>query len=209
MQLSHLIAKSAAFGRRATCTASALMLMALSGCASFYVDTATKDVAASEYKRPEHPQPVQFVFEFQSSGAPNAAATKYLQDEVTKTVEASGLFAKLGDAPASGAAMLNLTLNNVPISKDAASKGFVTGLTFGLAGNVVTDGYICTVSYLPPGATQPVVATARHAIHTAIGNASAPPDAVKSENMDVAVKTMTRQIVENALRALSENPDFH
>lgn len=186
--------------------ATALLLAGsalLTGCASFYVDTATKEVAATQYKKVAQPRPVQLSFEFQSAGAPNARATELLRGQVTDQVVASGLFSGIvadGKAP-----MLNVTVNNLPADTgSAAAKGFVTGLTFGLAGNVVTDYYECKLSYLAPGQTTPVVTSARHAIHTAMGATGDPANATKSASVEDAVRTMTRQIVSNALNDLSQ-----
>lgn len=181
----------------------------LSGCANMYVDTATKEVPVAELKKIVQPKPVQLVFEFQNQGAPNATATNFLKDAVFEQVKNSGLFALVETAPSTGVPMLNVTLNNVPITKDAASQGFVTGLTFGLAGSAVTDGYICTVSYLPAGQIQPIVKTAKHAIHTTIGNATPPANAQKAPSADVAVKQMTREVLSNALKDLSFDESFN
>jgi hypothetical protein len=183
----------------------------LSGCASFYIDPATKDVAPSEFKHVDQPKPTQFVFEFQTKGAPNARATEKLKQQVTDEVKSSGLFASIVDQPGADTGMLQITLNNVPItSKDEAlAKGFATGLTFGLIGSSVTDGYICTVSYLPPGGQKPmIIKTAHHAIHTTLGAASAPEGTIKADSLMDAANTMTRQIVANALRDLSQDAAF-
>ncbi len=181
----------------------------LTGCVSMnaYVDTGMKEVAAADIKKPAQPKPAQVVFEFQNQGAPNAAGTKLLKDVVLAEVAESGLVAASEGGP--GAGLLTVSINNVPVTKDAGASGFVTGMTLGLAGSSVTDGYVCTVSYLPLGQAAPIVKTARHAIHTTIGNASGPVGAVKSENMEAAVKTMTRAIVSNALRDLSLDPSFN
>lgn len=178
----------------------------MTGCASLYVDTATKEVPVSEMKKPAQLKPTQVVFEFQTKGAPNATATNMLKDQVIAHVAESGLFAP---AAASGSAMLTISINNIPLTDDAASKGFVTGLTFGLAGSAVTDGYVCTVSYLAPGQAAPVVKTARHAIHATVGNASPPPGAGKPVDGATAAKTMARDIVSNALRDLALDPAFN
>lgn len=198
------IHRSGRFGRLFMLCATLL----LSACASFYVDTATKDVARNEFKQPATPKPVYLVFEFQTKGAPNATATSFLKDQVTEQVKKSGLFSAVLDKPAPDAVMLQVTLNNVPLTDDAFSKGFATGLTFGIAGSVVTDGYLCTVSALQPGNAKPVTANAKHALHTAMGNANPPANAEKSENMEQAVRTMTRQILDNALKSLSLDPAF-
>lgn len=181
----------------------------LSGCASTYVDTATKEVPVANLKKPEQPKPVQLVFEFQTKGAPNSRATGFLKDDVARQVTESGLFSTVATEPARGASLLSVTLNNVPLTQDAASQGFVTGLTFGLAGSAVSDGYVCTVSYLPAGQSAPIVKTARHAIHTTLGNANPPAGAVKSENVAAAVHKMTRDVLSNALKELSDDPSFN
>ena len=178
----------------------------MTGCASMYVDTATKEVPVAEMKKPAQLKPTQVAFEFKTRGAPNAAATKQLSDAVLKQVADSGLFAP---AAATGSAMLNVSLDNIKLGDDPTSKAFVTGLTFGLAGTAVTDGYVCTVTYLAPGQTTPVVKKATHAIHATIGNASAPAGAGPKVDMTTAINTMTRDIVSNALRDLALDPAFN
>ncbi|ANJ71015.1 hypothetical protein K6V72_07670 [Ralstonia insidiosa] len=190
--------------------ASALVGAALlTGCASTYVDTATKLVPASEMKKVADPKPVQLVFEFQTKGAPNPRATTLLKDTVAKEVVDAGLFSKVATDPTPNVSMLNVTLNNVPLTDNPGAKGFVTGLTFGLAGSAVTDGYICTVSYLPAGQATPIVKTARHAIHTTMGNANPPAGVQKAASMLDAVQQMTRDVVSNALKDLSYDTAFN
>jgi hypothetical protein len=200
-----------AFARPLRRAASVLLLAGsalLTGCASFYVDTATRDVPVAQFKKVGNPKPVAFSFEFQSRGAPNARATEFLQAQVQEQVASSGLFSTIGAG--SDSARLNVQLNNVPLTgENAAGKGFVTGLTFGLAGNVVTDVYECKLTYLPAGQGAPVVSTARHAIHTALGNTDAPANAAKSASMEEAIRTMTRQVVANALNDLSQQATFN
>ncbi len=198
-----------AFIRRIVMAAAVVGASVLTGCASVYVDTATKEVPASEMKKVANPKPVQLVFEFQTKGAPNPRATTLLKDTVAKEVVDTGLFSKVASEPTPNIGMLNVTLNNVPLTDNAAGKGFVTGLTFGLAGSAVTDGYICTVSYLPAGQTTPIVKTARHAIHTTVGNANPPAGVQKAPSMLDAVQKMTRDVVSNALKDLSYDAAFN
>lgn len=186
----------------AVCLVSAA---ALTGCASVYVDTATKEVAASEFNKPASLKPVQLLFEFQTKGAVNTRATDFLKAQVAEQVKSSGLFSEVKEQAVPGGALLNITLNNVPMSDDAFAKGFVTGLTFGLAGTQVSDGYICTAKYLDDTHPEPVVKVARHAIHTTMGASSAPANATKAESVEAAVRTMTRQVVSTALNDLSGN----
>lgn len=206
--MNDLFRPARAWGRAATWLLLAATAL-LTGCASVYVDGGTREVPVTEMSRPAQPVPVQMVFEFQTKGTANAAATNLLKEQVVKQVRDSGLFASVVDTPVPGGALLSVTLNNVPVTDDAFTKGFVTGFTFGLVGSSVTDGYICTLRYTPAGGGAPVQKAARHALHTSIGaGASPPPDAVKADTMEGGVRTMTRQVVSNVLADLARDPAF-
>jgi len=127
----------------------AALIASLGGCAAMYVDGNTPEVPAAQYRKPGQPQDVQLIWEFQTNGAANARATDMLKARVQEQIAASGLFAKVGEAPTPGSGLLTLTVNNIALSDDAASKGFIAGLTFGLAGQTVADGYACTMRYTP------------------------------------------------------------
>lgn len=186
----------------------AALALAATGCATHFVDGAVKDVPASDFARPAAPAPVQLVFEFRTKGVPNPRATEHVRPLAVEDVKATGLFSELTDKPVPGGAMLNVVIENVALTDDAFAKGFMTGLTLGLAGSTVTDGYTCTVSYLPPGRTQPIVKTSKHAIHTSMGATGAPANAYKAKGIDDAVRTMVRQILAGPLRDLSREPEF-
>ena len=176
------------------------------GCATHYVDTGLKDV---KVRKAADAKPVQLVFEFQSKGVANGRATEVLKAQVTELATQSGLFSAVSAEPVPGGALLNITLNNVPVGDEAVSKGFVTGLTFGAVGNVVTDGYICNAVYVPANGGNRVSTEVRHAIHTTLGAKGAPPNAVAAASLDEAVQTMTRQVVSNALDRLASNATFN
>lgn len=185
-----------------------MLTVLMTGCASFYVDTATRDVPVSEMKPVAQAAPVQLLFEFQTKGVQNSRATDHLRSQVVDQVKASGLFSAVEDKPVANGAILSLKLNNVPLTDDAFGKGFVTGLTFGLAGSQVTDGYVCTIEYLSPNQGAPIVKTARHAIHTVMGAKEAPANGIRAETIEEAVRTMTRQVVGTTLKDLSFDPNF-
>ncbi|MBB3175843.1 hypothetical protein [Variovorax sp. Sphag1AA] len=193
--------------RRVSLVAFAGVTIALTGCATHYVDGATREVAASEYHKPAAAQPVQVFFEFQTKGVANTAATSLLKAQVVQKVKDSGLFSTVEETPVKGGGLLSVKLNNVPIGDDAFSKGFVTGLTFGLAGSQVSDGYVCTVTYMVDGHT-PITKSARHAIHTTIGAAPTPGAARKANSVNDAVTQMTSQVLSTALNDLSHDSAF-
>jgi hypothetical protein len=152
---------------RAACAAT---LVALSGCATHYLDGAVKEIASAEFTRPAQPKPVQLVVEFQTNGTANPRATERVAPMVLERVKSTGIFSEVHDKPVAGANVLNVKINNVALLDDAFKKGFMTGLTFGIAGSTVTDGYVCTVSYSSPAQPTAIIKTSKHAIHTAMGN---------------------------------------
>jgi hypothetical protein len=180
----------------------------MTGCASVYVDGAVKEVPAAQYAKPAKAAPVQLFFEFQTKGVANARATELLKAKVVEQVKASGLFDAVSDQANPAGGTLSITLNNVPLSDDAFTKGFVTGLTFGLAGSQVSDGYVCTLKFTPASGQGAVTKTARHAIHTTLGATSAPGNAVKASGFEDAAYTMTRQVLSQLLLDLSKDPAF-
>jgi hypothetical protein len=180
----------------------------LTGCANVYVDGNTHEVPLAAMARPAEPRPVQLVVDFQTRGVTNARATAQTKAMIADSVRSTGLFSEVRDTPVEGAGLLSVTINNVPLTDDAAAKGFIAGLTFGAAGQQVTDGYVCTVSYLAPGQSRPIVKTARHAIHTTVGAAPPPPNAWKAPSVLEAVRTMVRQVMSVTLNDLSHDAEF-
>lgn len=190
-------------------TAMAVSLaVVLSGCASIYVDKATPEIPSSAFKKPASPKPVQVLVEFQTKGVANAAVTNLLAPKIIDQIKESGLFTDVRSTPAPDGSLLSVTLNNVPLTDDAFNKGFVTGLTFGLAGSQVSDGYVCTLKYTPTTQSTPITKTARHAIHTVLGAKEGPANGIKVDSFEIAAYTMTRQIVSTALDELSRDPGF-
>lgn len=187
--------------------ASSMLL--LSGCASFYLDTATPELSAAQFKQPQNLQSVQLLFEFQTKGVFNASATEFLKAQVLKQVQESGLFSEVTEGVSSSNRTLTIALNNVPVDDDAFAKGFATGFTFGLVGSQVTDGYVCNAYLLDneTGSAQLSV-NARHALHTTLGSKGAPKNAVKMKNIDEAVRNMTTQIISHILNDLSKHENF-
>lgn len=185
------------------------MTLLLSGCIvpRMFVDPALGDVAASERVAVVNPMPVQFIFEFRTKGAANARATNQLREQMTELVGSSGLFSEVSANPVPGGALLSVTIDNVP-QEDAASRGFATGLTLGLAGTTVTDFYEASARYAPGAGAGELRAQARHAIHSQIGATAAPANMVQAANPEEAVRTTMRQILEHMLYDLARQPGF-
>ncbi len=193
------------FQRWALALVALLASFAMAGavCAATYVDTGLHDLKPEERLKISDPKPVQLLFEFKTKGSANARATKQLTKQVTDLVKASGLFSEVSDGPVAGGAVLSITIDNVP-QEGAASAGFVTGLTFGLKGTVVTDYYVGDMTYLGADGGK-ATSQVKHALHTVIGMKSEPPNGVKAKNILEAVQTMVRQVVDNGLNGLASN----
>ena len=187
----------------------ATALLYLTACASFYVDGNAPEVPVAEYKKPTTPGDVQLIWEFQTKGVANARATDYLRTRVHDQFASSGLFTTISDTPVPSGALLTATVNNIPLSDDAASKGFIAGLTFGIAGQTVGDGYECMLRYLSGRHdAAPLESSGKHVIYTSLGTGGPPPEAQKMASLEEAVTTMLRQLISRTLNDLSQDPTF-
>lgn len=183
--------------------------IALGGCASMSVDGGLPETPRSEFRMPEKPGAVQLAFEFRTSGTPNPRATDYFKGKVLTQVQETGLFSAVSDQPVPGGALLTITVNNVALKDDAFAKGFVAGLTFGLAGSTVADGYDGQLRYLPPTSGRAALNHgAKHVIYTSIGTGSPPVGAVKTASAEEAVTLMLKQLLGRLLSNLSKDPAF-
>ena len=181
-------------------------LFALSGCITphMYVQGGMPLLAASDFTPPTPKKPVQLLFEFRAKGSPNASATKQIRPFVESVANASGLFAAVSPTPADGG-VLAITIDNVPLTDDVAAKGFGTGLTLGLVGTMVTDGYVCKATYTANGRT--TQAEVKHAISTTIGNHAGPPGLTPMDPRS-AVDLAMREITWQLLKRLADQHAF-
>ena len=99
--------------------------------------------------------------------------------------------------------MLTIVIDNVKVTDQGAATGIGVGLTFGLVGTMITDGYICAVTYRSPsGKTNSK--TVKHALHSTIGNASGPPGIPAMEPREAVAQVM-EQLTLNALQSLRQD----
>jgi hypothetical protein len=182
----------------------AILALALltSACASFYVDPVLPKVEPKDIAKPSWaPAPVQLLVEFKTNGAANATATQQVRPMVVEAVSRTGLFSPVSAEPVADGRVLTVSINNVANLGDAAAKGFVTGLTFGAAGNLVTDGYVADMSFAQPG--QPArTAVVKHAMHTQVGAGQVPPTLKPVPSMIEGVKQIVDQMVLTGLKEL-------
>jgi hypothetical protein len=181
--------------------------------AAVYVDAALTDVSVEKRAVIAKPQPVQLLFQFQTKGAPNQQATKFVKQVVVDTVKASGLFSEISEGPVANGAVLNVIIDNVVDPgqmKAAAGKGAMTGATLFIAGSTIQEHYSCSIEYVGGPDAPKISRTARHSIYTQLGMInSPPPNGVKAEGgVKGAVFIMARQIVSNPLNDLASDPGF-
>jgi hypothetical protein len=173
----------------------------------FYIPTTPGELDPAARVRIAAPRPVQLLFTFQTSGAPNMRATNFAKEQVANEVRASGLFSEISQTPVANGAVLSITINNIP-EAGAARRGFATGLTFGLAGTTVTDNYDVTFDYLSGPDATPIHHMLRHAIKATIGRTDPPANATQVRNGTEAARIMIRQSLAHGLNAVGGNPAF-
>lgn len=181
---------------------------ALTGCLStkMYVDPALPTASRSDLQPVADPRPAQVLFEFRTKGNVNSTATAEIRPRIIAVASESGLFSGVTASPgAADGGQLKVVIDNIVLTDNAAAKGFGTGLTLGLAGTMVSDGYVCTVTYTRGGDTSE--ATVKHAIHTTVGNHGG-PEGLAAMEPQAAIHQVMDQMMWNALKQLSEQGAF-
>lgn len=182
--------------------------LSLSACISphSYVDGSLGEPHYADFKKPAAPQPIQLIVEFKTKGVTNARVTDYAKPRVYEQVSQSGLFSNVSYDPVPSGRKLLVSINNISLTDNAEAKGFGVGLTLGLVGTMVEDGYECTASYVEPG-HEPVTRVVKHAIYTTIGNASG-PQGLQPMPVQQAGATVIRQMVGRSLEELDQSTDI-
>jgi hypothetical protein len=177
----------------------------VTGCLSVksYVDPELRRVGYTELLARRDPRPVALTTVFHRNGQPVSGVTARAHEVVRGVVDRSKLFSAVLDKPGDDVDRLEVVLDNVGDVGAAARKGAMTGLTFGAAGSMVTDGYVFTATFRPVGRS-PVTKVYRHAIHSTIGNADGPPGLVAEESTRAAFDKVVEGLVLNLLLDLQK-----
>jgi hypothetical protein len=190
---------------------AAMLLLVLSGCTTqhFFVDGNLKDMSVAQIERLDRPRPVQLLFAYKTRGLVDPMDSDLLEQDVEKVVSSSGLFTSVTAGPAPGGAIVNVTIERFPDTDNTFSKGFASGLTYGMVGFTRSDPFVCTVSYLAAPGAQKLTTDANHAIHIPNGLInSRPKDMVLANSWRDALRRVTRQSVTASLKQLSQSLDF-
>ena len=196
------------FGRHTSMAGVLLVTVLLSGCISTkrYLDPTLPKIDIASLKQPTTPQPVQLFFEFQTNGTLNAKATELVRPMVLDSLKKSKLFSDVVTTPATAQRKLFITINNIGNLNDAKARGFTTGLTFGLSGSMVTDGYQLNASDTMAGKEE-VKHSYKHAMYSTIGNADGPAGLAEVPKAD-AVRLIMEGLTLNLLNDMSKSGEL-
>ena len=161
------------------------VVMTITGCAKSYVDPLYKDAHFNQLSPPQEAVQVALDFTFQTNSKSNDNATKTIRPWLVNVLRGSRVILPVENSETdTSVGKLKVIMNNVADIGEAAGKGFGTGLTFGLVGSMVTDSYVFTAEYFPPGENEAISKSYEHAIHTAIGNKEGPTGLVQMSTME-------------------------
>lgn len=175
--------------------------------AKIYVNATLGDLKPENKVKVTAPKPVQLIFEFQRDGIANARATKLVRPMMIEAMKAQGVFADFVDTPVADGALLSVKFNNIP-EKNAAGKGFASGLTLGLAGLFVTDFYEVRFDLVPTTGSEPIVTEVKHQLHLKKGKKDIPDPGIEVKNIDVGIRTIIAQVAAHGLNQLAADPRF-
>lgn len=183
------------------------VLLLLNGCIApkSFVDLKYRDATAADLRPKDPPVAVVLEPEFQLNGKPRNAQAKLVRAAVVKALDAARVLAVVPGNPPPGAAAgrLRVVVNDIADLGDAASKGFVTGLTFGASGTEVVDAYEMTVTVELPGRSR-IERRYQHAIHTVIG-AHEPPQHMEQLPLSSAFERVVQDMIFNCIRDLQKD----
>ncbi len=178
------------------------VLFLLAGCISpkSYLDPSQPKIGYTDLTRPSKPIPLKLTTEFQRNGEPNPKANATLLDGSSRILRASGMIEPDGQ---NSVGSMHITVNNVADIATAATKGFGTGLTFGLIGSTVSDNYELTMQITINDKTI-TKAGIRNGIATAIGNTSTPAG-VETFTPSLAFQKVLEQMILEALKQIQSD----
>ncbi len=173
----------------------------LSGCISMksYVDPAFGTASYEDIRPVNKRHDARVVVEFQRNGEVFDRAQAEAENAVVRSLRATGVI----NPVAEGDIALRVVVNNIADMGEAATKGFGTGLTFGLAGSVVTDYYEISIQFTDVnGAT--VTHDYKHAIHTTVGNRAAPMENVEPTSPADGFATIIEETILNFIKDMQD-----
>jgi hypothetical protein len=187
--------------RRVSGTWLGLFLLA-SGCISArsYVDPtfpSVPKVTAASLRKSDAPPLVDLQVAFLSNGTPNARGAEFARKRMAGRLDASGVV-RVAPSSGGGAYTLRVTMENLGDTNTAFSRGFVTGLTFGLSGSSVTEFYVFDAALEQPGRA-PVKLSLKHTI-TSVTESGEVPAGQQAMRLEDAILRVLDELVDTMLR---------
>ncbi|TCJ12271.1 hypothetical protein EZJ19_13105 [Parasulfuritortus cantonensis] len=177
-----------------------LGLVGLAGCMpKSFVDPGLYQGGLKTAPRLDTPIPVELRVRGYTQGKENARATEFWTRQITKALDDSHALAPSA-SPGTARHKLAVDMDNVGDMGTAFGKGFMTGLTLGLVGSTVTDGYVMRATFSGPDG-EASEHEYRHAIHSMIGNADPPQGVATMSPMEAAIQVVD-DLVAHLLRDL-------
>lgn len=178
-------------------------LTALTGCMpKSFIDPGMYKGGLKTAPRLAQPIPVTLTVKGMTQGSESSRATEFWTRQFSKTLNDSQALVPAA-AGQTAAYKLTIEMDNVGDFGKAMGKGFLTGLTLGLAGSTVTDGYVMRSSLsAPDGRTS--THEYKHAIHSMIGNTSA-PEGTETMSPVEAVIRVVEDLVAQMLRDMKQD----
>jgi len=183
-----------------------LVGVTLSGCFAVtrsYVDPGLPKASYSDLRPRADPQPLYLTVEFLTHEKPNPQGSALVFEKARKILLASRLFSSVASAAGERSDHLAIVMQNVGDTAEAGRRGAVTGLTFGLAGSLVTDGYVVTATYTRVGKESQFRKDYVHAIHSSVGLQKG-PEGLPPMSLSEAFDKVVEDLVLNVLRDLQQ-----
>jgi len=176
--------------------------MALSGCISVksYVDPTYARTAYEDLRKPAQVLALKVNVEFLRNGQRLPKADNEVRGHVERVLRGSGLITP-SESAADGE--ITIAVDNVGDLGKSAAKGFGTGLTFGLAGSTVQDGYVMTVTLTTAGKTV-TKSGYKHVLISTVGNKKG-PEGLTPTTPGAAFGTIVEQMLLNVLGDLQKD----
>jgi len=176
--------------------------LALSGCIvpKTYVDPNYVKVTAADIKPVAMKYKSSVTVEFRQNGELKSSVHNMLQAKVDTVLRNTNVF---DSNAATTPFQLTVVVNNVADTSAAIGKGFLTGLTFGASGSLVTDYYEISISYTDSSGAKKQK-DYKHALHTTIGNKESPFPQVPATSVDAGFEQLLSQVIVNFITDLQQ-----
>jgi hypothetical protein len=178
----------------------AFLAVLLAGCMpKSFIDPGMYKGGLKTAPKVDKPIPVSLSVTGLTNGSENNRATEFWNRQFTKSLNDAQVLipASGGESPRGN---LSIQMDNVGDIGNAAGKGFMTGLTLGLVGSTVTDGYVMKSTYTS-GDGRKNEREYKHALHSMLG-AGSPPEGVETMSPMEAVIRVVDDLVAQMLRDL-------